>query len=234
MTLVRADEISDEVVAKKLGITRGQYLFFMHTGSSIVGRYAASLFTKRKIRNLLQKIILFLIKIFWKPEKEKLFSVLSSVSNYGFANRTLLTCSLDEALEKFFQKKINLELVYDAPHVHVAKESHGSEEIWIHRNGANRAFGCSKMSSHPVFSSTGEPVLIAPFAGGFGYLAVGTDENELSYFSANHEIGKISDLEIPREKYPEHAEKTISEMERNKMIKLVAKLKPLKTLTYDK
>jgi hypothetical protein len=88
------------------------------------------------------------------------------------------------------------------------------------------------MSGHPVFEKTGEPVLIAPFADSFGYIGVGTDENQGTFFSANHEIGKSKDLGIIPDQYAGYSAGIIKEMEENKIIKLVAKLETIKTLTY--
>lgn len=261
LQLAKVSEITDPEKAAALGLKEGQYVFFMHTGSSIVGRYVASLYTPRKIKSFLQKnIIAFLRKTCPRSIQENLpntkdinqknstlfayeqeslpgkmfFSALGAVSNYGFANRALITQSLSQTLENFFERKINLALLYDAPHVFLSRETQAGKTLWIHRNGANRAYGPSMLSNHPVFSKTGEPVLVAPFEGTDGYIGVGTDENFLTYYSANHEIGKVSDLNITPNQYQQHGEKIIAEMEKNNMIKMVAKVTPLKVLTYEK
>jgi len=230
--LMKVSEISDSNLAEILGIKNGQYLFFMHTGSSIVGRYTASLYTRRKIKSFSQKIILFLIRLFSTPiekdDRQKITTAFRATGNYGFANRTLITCEIHKALEKIFSREILTELLYDAPHVYFEGESHFGKKVIVHRNGANRAFGPSKMTHHAVFSQTGEPVLIAPFAKKIAYIGVGTDQNEETFFSANHEIGKITGLENPKE----YAQKIIKEMEENKIIKLVAKLETIKVLDY--
>ncbi|EKE20165.1 MAG: hypothetical protein ACD_8C00047G0007 [uncultured bacterium] len=256
--LAKISEITNPEKAEALGLKDGQYVFFMHTGSSIVGRYTASLYTPRKIKSFLQRtIVSFLRKV--SPQRiisilpsarktndalfaydgeseagKMFFSALGAVSNYGFANRALITRSLDFTLEKFFKRQVEMDLLYDAPHVFLSRERQSDKTLWIHRNGANRAFGPSLMSDHEIFQKTGEPVLIAPFEGTAGFIGVGTDENSLSYYSANHEIGKIKDLSITPEEYKEHGEKIIFEMEKNKLITLVAKVEPIKVLTYQK
>ena len=233
LSLMRVASVENFELAEKLGLKQGQYVFFMHTGSSIVGRYAASLYTSRKIKNLLQKIILSIIKMTTaKIKLDNLETVFRAVGNYGFANRTLITHKLDQALEKVFGRQVKLELLYDAPHVYFDREKHYTKDVYVHRNGANRAFGPQKMSGHPVFEKTGEPVLIAPFADSFGYIGVGTDENQGTFFSANHEIGKSKDLGIIPDQYAGYSAGIIKEMEENKIIKLVAKLETIKTLTY--
>lgn len=233
LSLMSVASVENNELAEKLGLKQGQYVFFMHTGSSIVGRYAASLYTSRKIRSLAQKIILFILKLTTaKIKPENLETVFRAMGNYGFVNRTLITHKLDQALEKVFGRQVRLELLYDAPHVYFDREEHFGKSVWIHRNGANRAFGPQKMNGHPVFSKTGEPVLIAPFGDGYGYIGVGTDENQDTFFSANHEIGKIKDLDIKPDQYESYAAGVIKEMEENKIIKLVVKLETIKTLTY--
>lgn len=233
LCLMKVASIENNELAKNLNLRADQYVFFLHTGSSIVGRYAASLFTKRKIKNLVQKIILSVLKLTTTKIKPKnLETVFRAVGNYGFANRTLITHRLDQALEKVFKRRINLGLLYDAPHVYFDREEHFGKSVFIHRNGANRAYGPQKMSGHPTFEKTGEPVLIAPFADGVGYIGVGTDENQDTFFSANHEIGKINNLNIQPDQYENYANRIINEIEDNKIIKLVAKLETIKTLTY--
>ncbi len=130
LCLMRVALIKDDQMAKMLGIKQGQYVFFMHTGSSIVGRYAASLFTSRKIKSLSQRIILSVLKLTTsKVKPNNLEAVFRAVSNYGFANRTLITHKLDKALEKVFGRQDNLELLYDAPHVYFDRENHFEKEV---------------------------------------------------------------------------------------------------------
>ncbi|MFA6160099.1 MAG: RtcB family protein [Parcubacteria group bacterium] len=230
--LMRVSSIENENLAKVLGIKDGQYLFFMHTGTSIVGRYTASLYTSRKIKSFSQKIILFLIKLLSFPiqknDPHKIDTAFRALGNYGFANRTLLTHKIEKSLEKTFERAVSTELLYDAPHVYFDEETHFDQKVIVHRNGANRAFGPSRMTHHAVFSQTGEPVLIAPFAKEIAYIGVGTDQNEETFFSANHEIGKITGLENPKE----YAQKIVCEMEKNRIIKLVAKLETVTILSY--
>ncbi|MFA4817363.1 MAG: RtcB family protein [Parcubacteria group bacterium] len=233
LSLTRVASVENFELAEKLGLKQGQYVFFMHTGSSIVGRYAASLYTSRKIKNLLQKIILSMIKFTTNKVKlDNLETVFRAAGNYGFANRTLITHKLDQTLEKVFERQVKLGLLYDAPHVYFDREKHYGKDVYVHRNGANRAFGPQKMSGHLTFEKTGEPVLIAPFADGFGFIGVGTDENQGTFFSANHEIGKAKELGITPDQYENYAAGILKEMEENKIIKIVAKLETIKTLTY--
>jgi tRNA-splicing ligase RtcB len=46
------------------------------------------------------------------------------------------------------------------------------------------------MADHPVFRETGEPAFIPTSMSTEGYLCVGTDGNESTFFSCNHGAGK--------------------------------------------
>jgi tRNA-splicing ligase RtcB (3'-phosphate/5'-hydroxy nucleic acid ligase) len=116
-------------------------------------------------------------------------------ANYGFANRIMLTKNIEEAIQKTFREKINLELVYDIPHVLLAKEKHFGEDVWVHRNGASRGFGPSRMKDHPLFSKTGELGVLAGSMSTPSYLVGGTDENRDTFYSINHGAGKSKQSE---------------------------------------
>ncbi len=248
--LCRIDSIVDEVVAEKLGIKKGQYVLTMHTGSGIIGRYIAYLYSPQKQR-LAHKIPVEIGKfLFNKKAKEKYSKIEKELKNFkndpnnfgfdidsqlgkmclqaylmagnvGFANRAVIADKIDKVLENVLGRNVNLELLYDAPHVFLDRE----KEKIIHRNGA-------------VPAHKDEPVYIAPFQNTFGYLGMGTGENPEAFDSANHEIGKLEDIDqkflesFSENKYEFYAEVMAKEMEENKLIKLAAKIKPIATLSY--
>ncbi len=290
LDLMKVSEIKDEQLAGRFGLRKGQYLFLIHTGSGMLGQYASYFYTPKVKEHRSQKIILelgrrtFLKRTnpvheqirreipLWKNREEyyaidseselgRMFLTAHRASaNYGFANRTVLTNNIRKAIKKVFQINEPLELVYDMPHVHIQKENHYQQEVFIHRNGATRANGPKRMESHPFFSLTGEPIFIpssmcTPF-----YFGVGTDENESTFFSASHGTGKTAQQNenIPRSREEllakmsskkvklynaksrriidqdssqyKNVEKVIEGMIENKIIKLVAKMEPVAVL----
>jgi RNA-splicing ligase RtcB len=274
--LLKVRRVFDSAKAQKLGVFPGQYVFFMHTGSGIIGRYISSLYTPTKSTNSLNKIILNSGQMFFDSQMKRVFGHLreklklaadeaelfayddqsiegrmfitahQAAGNYGFANRTVISHNLDRTLEKLFSRKVGLELLYDMPHVMITKENHFGKNVWIHRNGATRAL-------------PDEPVFVAPLANTLAYLGVGTRDNESTFFSANHEMGKIDEInlasvsesgksegkysfpvyhqkkkttETKNELYQNYADKIIKEMEANKIMKMVASFEPIAMLTY--
>ena len=277
ITLSRVESILDQGINDMLmDIKEGQYILTMHTGSGIIGRYISYLYSPQK-QKLIHKIPVEISKrLFTKEAKIKYKKVEKALhefrdnpnqfgfaenseegrmslqaylmaGNIGFANRAMLSHKVDLILEKFFNRVVDLNLLYDAPHVFIDKERQDEKELFIHRNGAVRA-------------QKYETVYVAPFMQTFGYIGVGTKENQETFFSANHEIGKIEDVdpeflkklssennttnevlilnkdgmkkvssEIQHELY---AETIAKEMEANKIFKIVAKIKPIAILTY--
>ena len=288
--LMKVNQIFDTDIAQKFNLSAEKYIIFMHTGSGIVGRLIASLYTPIEDMKFLNKLTLSISQILFDSQLKKVFKHLRkklklvakerelfayedqsiegrmfiaahcAASNYGFANRAIISHLIDEIMEQVFQRRIETALLYDAPHVYIKKEKHFGKEVWVHRNGANRALGPTAMKNHYLFSQTGEPVFVAPLENTLAYLGVGTDQNELSFFSANHEFGKATEINLSpfaqspsietkeysfdvytrqrkiTEKqnkiYQNYAQKTIEELEKKQIIKPVASFKPIAKLTY--
>lgn len=292
LDLMKITEIKNQEIAKKFGIREGQYIFLMHTGSGLLGQYASYFYTPKKKEHLSQRIILELGKLTFKSQLKRIHKLLNkkirahrdspvffaydadsmegkmylrshnAAANHGFANRVILTDHLDKAIERVFGKNPELDLLYDMPHVYVDRENHFGKDVWTHRNGTVRANGPKRMAHHPTFSVTGEPVFIPSSMSTPAYLAVGTDENESSFFSASHGTGrrknpgqdtpdnkddlfdKMKEKEVKLfnakskgvilqdSAYYKDVEEVIAGMEDNKIVKAVAKMEPVAVLMY--
>lgn len=291
LDLMKITEIKNPEIAQKLGVGEGQYIFLMHTGSGLLGQYASYFYTPKKKEHLSQRIVLELGKLTFNSQMKKIYQELAkkiksakndtdffayddssmegkmfinahrAAANHGFANRAILTHNLDRVAEKIVGRNIELDLLYDMPHVFIDRENHFGQDLWIHRNGTVRANGPKRMN-HPIFSQTGEPVFIPSSMSTPAYLGVGTDENESSFFSASHGTGRRknpqsgaaknkTDLKEKMEhrqvklfnakskgvilqdsSYYKDVEEVISGMEANKIINVVAKMEPVAVLMY--
>jgi tRNA-splicing ligase RtcB len=292
LDLMKVTDVKDETLAEKMGVKKGQYIFLMHTGSGLFGQYASYLYTPKEKEHFSQKVILELGKMTFRPKDKKAFKELNkkieeyknkteyiayredspegrmfitahrAAANHGFANRTILTHNLDQTIEKVLGVSPGLDLLYDMPHVFVDKENHYGSDVWVHRNNASRAFGPARMKNHPLFRETGEPVFIPSSMSTPAYLAVGTDENESTFFSAPHGTGRSKypksdkaatkdELFAKMEKrkvklfnakskgvvfqdasYYKDVEEVVAGMEENKIVKPVAKMDPVAVLMY--
>jgi len=292
LDLMKITEIRNQKVAQKFGLHPGQYILLMHTGSGLFGQYVSYMYTPKVKEHRSQKMMLGLgislfdsqlIKVYKnlyqkikKHEKLKNFfgyeegglegrmfiEAHRASANFGFANRTMLTDQIDKVLERVMGRQVNLDLLYDSPHISIEKENHFEKDVWVHRNGSVRANGPARMQHHPVFKETGEPVFIPSSMTTPAYLGVGTDENTSTFFSAGHGTGRRrqSETDVPKNKkelfkkvaaknvkiynaaskgvimqdsaYYKDVEEVINGMVENKIINVVAKMEPVAVLMY--
>jgi tRNA-splicing ligase RtcB len=121
---------------------------------------------------------------------ELYMSARAAASNFGTANRAVITHNVSQTIKKLFDRDPEMDLIYDMPHISISKENHFEHDVFVHRSNASRAFGPAKMTDHPVYKKTGEPVFIPSSMSTDAYICVGTDKNEDSFFSAPHGTGK--------------------------------------------
>ncbi|NTW45550.1 MAG: RtcB family protein [Candidatus Moranbacteria bacterium] len=114
----------------------------------------------------------------------------NACSNFAHANRAIIAHNVSETIKEVLGRDPGFELIYDMPHILVSKENHYGSDVWVHRNGTSRAYGPSRMADHPDFRETGEPAFIPTSMSTEGYLCVGLDSNESTFFSCNHGAGK--------------------------------------------
>jgi len=225
LDLMRVEKIEDQEKARALGLSEDQLIFFMHTGSGILGQYASYFYTPKVEEHFLTKVLVNLGRLTMSKRrlsgedikkmrrdslsyrfKDKFFSLdpASNIGkayytahrasgNFGYANRAILTAKVRKVVEEKLNQRFNWNLIYDMGHIGARKEKHYGREVWIHRNGVSRANGPSRMKGYPIFSQTGEPCFFAGSMTTPSYLAVGTDQNESTFYSASHGAGKKKD-----------------------------------------
>lgn len=123
---------------------------------------------------------------------EMYMNARAAASNFGLSNRAIITHNISETIKKVLKKDPEMDLIYDMPHVSISEEEHFGKNVFVHRSNTSRAYGPSKMSDHPIYRETGEPVFIPSSMATDAYLCVGTDENNESFYSAPHGTGKGS------------------------------------------
>lgn len=116
----------------------------------------------------------------------------NACSNFAHANRATITHNFLQTAKSVLGHSIEADLLYDMPHILVSQEEHYGKNVWVHRNGTSRAYGPSRMNSHPTFKDTGEPAFIPTSMSTEAYLCVGQDGNESSFYSCNHGAGKAA------------------------------------------
>jgi len=186
----------------------GQYTMYMYTAKKRehlstailmnIGRFFWSTPHKKIVNQIAQKIRDShfgkkepLITFDGDGEDGKLYmDARNACSNFAHANRAVITHNIAQTAKCVLKRDVEMDLLYDMPHILVSQEEHFGEKVWVHRNGTSRAYGPNKMSDHPLFRQTGEPAFIPTSMSTEAYLCVGTDNNESSFFSCNHGAGK--------------------------------------------
>ena len=144
------------------------------------------------------------------PDGELYMNARAAASNFGTANRAVIIHNIAETIKKTLGRDVEMDLIYDLPHISITKENHFGQDVMVHRSNTSRAFGPSKMTNHPIYKETGEPVFIPSSMSTDAYLCVGTDRNEESFFSAPHGTGKGKNSS---EKIIENKEELFKKME---------------------
>lgn len=185
----------------------GQYTMYTHTAKKAehlsqaimvaLGRLTFRSSKKAIYEKMQEKIRLHmtkddsLLKYDANGEDGKMYmDARAAASNFGTANRAVITHNISETIKKLLGRDPEMDLIYDLPHISITKEEHFGKTITIHRSNTSRAFGPSKMTNHPVYKETGEPVFIPSSMATDAYICTGTDRNDQSFYSAPHGTGK--------------------------------------------
>ena len=159
--------------------------------------------------------------VYWKAEglskkKESEFGFLESGSkeaeaylastycaiNYGYANRAHLTAVIRDALKNALGKEdAKIHILHDGNHDALQKETIDGEEFYVHRNGAARALPPEYYPGHPIFSITGQPVLLPSSLGRPSFLCAAKKGSREARYSTCHGAGRLIDRGEAREKF---------------------------------
>lgn len=124
------------------------------------------------------------------PDGEMYMNARAAASNFGTANRAVITHNISETIKKLLGRDPEMDLIYDLPHISITKENHFGKDVVVHRSNTSRAYGPEKMSHHPIYKETGEPAFIPSSMATDAYICVGTNDNAESFYSAPHGTGK--------------------------------------------
>ena len=196
------------------------------------------------------------------PDGEIYMAARAAASNFGTANRAVITHNISETIKKMFDQDPQMNLIYDMPHISITKENHFGQDVFVHRSNTSRAYGPEKLPDDSPYKKIGEPVFIPSSMSTDAYICVGTDKNSDSFFSAPHGTGKgqnvaeksISDKDELFTKMQEkgvklynakssivinqdsarykNIDRVIEGVEANGIAHLVAKMKPVAVLMY--
>ena len=143
------EEIYDEKLAKKWGITqKNQILIMLHCGSRGFGHQVATDYLQIQ-EKAVQK---YGIKLpdrqlacapVNSPEGKDYFAAMKCAVNYSFTNRLVMTQWIRETFEKILGKDweaMDMHTVYSIAHNVVKLEEFNGKKLYVHRKGATRSY----------------------------------------------------------------------------------------------
>jgi tRNA-splicing ligase RtcB len=184
-------QIRDEALAKKFGLSENQIVVMIHSGSRRFGYEIADRYmdvAARRPENAERKKMLSFLPIDCNTGKDYI-SAMGAAANFAFTNRHIMALLVRRCFNRMFGAT-PLKQVYDVTHNMAKLETHNNGQLWVHRKGATRAFGSERMAG-TVFSEIGQPVITPGSMGTASYLLVGTGNSDESLCSVNHGAGRV-------------------------------------------
>lgn len=187
------DQVCDRSAAAAFGLSAGQVVVMLHTGSRGLGHQVASdhvrLMDRAMTRYGLQprdrQLACAPIR---SPEGSAYLSAMACAANYAFANRQVLSRRIRESFAAVAGGD-DLRLVYDVSHNIANMEAHEGRRVLVHRKGATRAFGPGNADLPDRYRDVGQPVLVPGSMGTASWVLCGGGDEE-SFASCCHGAGR--------------------------------------------
>ncbi len=195
----RVNAIYDKKAAEAMGLSEGQVVILIHTGSRGMGHQNATDY----IRTMMAEMVNYDYKLpdrelaclpLNSPVGQDYFTSMAASANYAWCNRQVITWEIRRAWEKVFGSA-EVDMVYDVAHNIAKLETHEvdgiRQKLIVHRKGATRAFGPEYEELPKVYKPIGQPVLIPGSMGTLSYVLTGTRNSMLKSFGTScHGAGR--------------------------------------------
>jgi tRNA-splicing ligase RtcB len=216
LELQEVEDILDPAAAAGLGIHRGQVTIQFHNGGGVLTGQLGALYARRtsasrmlRAEMSVQKPLTHLLT----PRsglRQRLAAYFTAgcppvpvdgddgrrvllatrlAMNYGFAYRMATYAELRRMARSAFGAAASL--VVDSPHNSIYEEEVGGRRAFVHRHNACRAYPAAQLRDHPVFASTGQPLLLPGTNRTSSYLCVPEETAHRSLYTACHGTGSI-------------------------------------------
>jgi RNA-splicing ligase RtcB len=220
----QVEEVLDARAARLLGLSKGQITMQFHAGGGVLTGEIGAMFGRRKhyparLRTVMsvQKPLIHLARARsieqlrtrlslyfgdgcppvprYSEEGERVMLANAAAMNYGFAFRLTTYAALRKLAANAFGGD-GSRLVVDSPHNSIYEEAVDGGVGIVHRHNSCRAFPPSRMTHHPIFGITGQPVLLPGTDRTSSFLCVSEEGSSASLHSACHGAGTmIADFE---------------------------------------
>jgi tRNA-splicing ligase RtcB len=189
--------------AAAMGLSAGQAVVMLHTGSRGLGHQVATDFIARMDHRLASEgVVLVDRQLSCAPigsdDGVRYLGAMAAAANYAWANRQLITEGVRRAFRTVFGRsdaELGVEVVYDIAHNIAKVEEHrtdgSTKRVLVHRKGATRAFPAGREEVPTRYRAFGQPVLIPGDMGTASYVLAGLPTSmERSFGSSCHGAGR--------------------------------------------
>ncbi len=194
-------KVFEPEVGEALGLSEGQVVVLIHTGSRGLGHQVCTDFlaqmgaAMKKYNITLPDRQLACVPI-QSPEGQDYLGAMYAAANFAWANRQAITSFTRRAFERIFGDSAAVRVVYDVAHNIAKRETYkvdGVErDVLVHRKGATRAFPPGNPEIPSRYQNIGQPVLIPGSMGTASYVLVGAQKAmEESFGSVCHGAGRM-------------------------------------------
>ena len=194
-------KVFDRQLGEALGLSEGQVVVLIHTGSRGLGHQVCTDFLAQmgaameKYNIKLPDRQLACVPI-QSPEGQDYLGAMYAAANFAWANRQAITHFTRRTLERIFGDSTAVRVVYDVAHNIAKRETYkvgGAErDVLVHRKGATRAFPPGSPEIPGRYRGIGQPVLIPGSMGTASYVLVGAQKAmEETFGSVCHGAGRL-------------------------------------------
>ncbi len=205
-------EILDPNAATIYGLTQGQIVVSIHTGSRALGHQIGQDYLKvMEQASRRYHISAGVRELACAPinseEGQRYLRAIACGANCAFANRQVVTHLVRTSLHRIFGIQGDaVRTVYDIGHNNAKFECHlvdGVERsVLVHRKGATRAFGPGHGDCPPTYREVGHPTLVGGTMGTSSYVMHGTDVGmKMTFGSGIHGAGRALSRKKAAKKY---------------------------------
>ena len=206
------EQIFDREAALAYGLSIGQIVISIHTGSRALGHQIGQDYMKvmeeasRKydIAVRQRELVCAPIK---SPEGERYLSAIACGANCAFANRQVIAHLVRSVLHRIYgMSPSSVRTVYDIGHNNAKLEEHTIDgevrRLLVHRKGSTRAFGPHRAESPAAYRHVGHPTLVGGTMGTASYVMHGTDLGMAKAFGSGiHGAGRALSRKKAAKKY---------------------------------
>ena len=206
------DRILDKTAAQAYGLSEGQVVVSIHTGSRALGHQIGQDYLRemeaasRKYGIPIPERELVCAPIASR-EAQQYLSAVACGANCAFANRQMIAHLVRTSfVHTLGLRPAEVRTVYDIGHNNAKIETHrvdGQERrLLVHRKGATRAFGPGHCESPAAYRNVGHPILVGGTMGTASYVMRGTETGMRTAFGSGiHGAGRALSRKKAAKKY---------------------------------